>query len=165
MSYPTLEVEHLRSLDQRLLDVFTTAKSLRKPEVCGFKLKCGKGNAVLVSEYITSYRLKTVFLHLVQLFLKSDTLSLGKMVLMVYEHLEGCLKRGRLPLFFDPEVDVLAGSKTSTEDSIRVAMTMTKLVRYMYRRDFQRDEKDDLVEEKRLVATYGENLRKIGVID
>jgi ankyrin repeat protein len=135
--FPTLEVEHLVNLDQRLADVFITAKCLRKPEVCGFRIKDEKGRVLNAGEFITSYRLKTVFLHLVPEFLKSK-LSLGAMVLMVFEQLEKYLEEGRLPSFFDePHVNVLAASRLSAKDSLRVARLMKGLVRSICERDFQ----------------------------
>ncbi|XP_064652875.1 uncharacterized protein LOC135503293 [Lineus longissimus] len=151
ISYPTLEVEHMQSLDERLMDVFITVKSLRRPEVCGFKIRNENGKAVAVGEHITSYRLKSVFLHLVELFLKSKTLSHGKMVLMVYEHMEKCLARRRLPSFFDPTVDVLAGCRLNTKDSHIVAKMMARLVKSMYERDFQSAVAKDLEEEQEII--------------
>ena len=103
-----------------------------------------------VSDFVTSYRLKTVFLHLVEMFLQSD-LSHGKMVLMVYEYLEKCLERKRLPSFADPSVNVLAGSKLSRVDSLKVVKAMTRLVRAMYEEGFQSEKAADERNERMLL--------------
>ncbi|XP_064642866.1 serine/threonine-protein phosphatase 6 regulatory ankyrin repeat subunit A-like [Lineus longissimus] len=174
-SYPTIEVDYLKALDKRVKAVFITAKCVRKAEVCGFKIKINKGDMVCgykiknnnvniksVSELVTSYRLKSVFLHLVELFLKSD-MSLGKMVLMVYEHLEKCLERDNLPMPMNNNVNVLAGSKLSTEDSLQVTRIMARFVRRLYERDVsaeqrERDPREEAQGLMRLRAEYEQEL-------
>ena len=133
ISYPTLEVEHLLSLDERVKSVYLAAKCVRKPEVCQFKVMNSQGQVYSVGHYVTSYRLKTSFLHLVVTFKDSD-LSLERMVLMVYEYLEECLERGTLPMFFNPSVNVIVGSKLDIRDSLKVARAMTEFVRQLYKK-------------------------------
>ncbi|XP_064625518.1 ankyrin-3-like [Lineus longissimus] len=142
LSFPTLEVHFISALDERIKEVFITAKCLRKPEVCGFKVRNSQGDVNFVSEYITSFRLKTVFLNLAELFVRSD-FSLGKMVLMMYEQLEVCMKRGKLPMFFDMTINVLAGSRVSVEDSLQVTRLMLGFVQSLYERDFSHEKEID----------------------
>ncbi|XP_064645420.1 ankyrin-1-like [Lineus longissimus] len=154
VSYPTLELEHIQALEDRVKDVYITAKSIRNIEVCRFKVKNDKGDTKLVSELVTSYRLKSVFLQLVELFRESD-MSLGKMVLMVYERLEKLLEIDHLPMFFRPDINVLAGSKLSTKESLKVTKIMTRFVRSLYERDFSPEQREhDSAEEKRVIEIF-----------
>ncbi|XP_064647015.1 serine/threonine-protein phosphatase 6 regulatory ankyrin repeat subunit B-like, partial [Lineus longissimus] len=159
ISHPTMEVELLLNLDQHLMDVFITAKSLRKPEVCGFKMKNDKDETVPMGEYITSYRLKTSFMHLIEVFQVSK-MSLGKMVLIVYEYLEKCLQRGDLPSFskdtWGRPVNVLEGSRLSKERSILAATKMTEFVRCLYERDFSSVKDLDLKEQQIVERKLGD---------
>jgi ankyrin repeat protein len=136
MSYPPQEVKHLSSLPPEDKDVYVTAKCLRLPEICGFKIQDDKNNIRIVSEYATSYRLKTVFLHLSEMF-KDSKLSHGRKVLLVFEWLESCLERETLPIFFNTSYNVLAGSRLSTTESLKVVRAMTKFVRKLYERDYE----------------------------
>jgi ankyrin repeat protein len=149
MSYPPQEVQHLRSLPPEDKDVYVTAKCLRLPEISGFKVLDDKGNIRIVSEYATSYRLKTVFLHLSEMF-KESKLSHGRKVLLVYEWLESCLEREKLPMFFNRRYNVLAGSRLSTPDSLKVVRAMTKFVRELYERDYESEAAQDEEEVKRI---------------
>ena len=80
-------------------------------------------------------------------------MSLGKMVLMVYELLENCLERKRLPMYFAPDVDLLEGSKLDAEECLKVARMMTRLFRDLYERDYTPTERErDFREEEQALA-------------
>jgi hypothetical protein len=159
ISYPSLEAESIKCLDQRLRDVFIATKSMRKLEVCGFWIRNEKGEIVQVGEFVTSYRLKTVFLHLVKVFSVSG-LSLGKMVLMVYERLTRCLDEEKLPMVFDQDVNILAGSRLSAKSSLVVARFMVMFVRSLYDRDTTAEVQAD--DTDRLERFMGEERKKYG---
>jgi hypothetical protein len=85
----------------------------------------------VVDEHINKYRLETVFCHLAEKFLKSS-MSPREMVLNIFEELERCLETGRLSSFFDPSLNILAGSERSLDESLNLARSMSKFVTNTY---------------------------------
>lgn len=152
--YPLFEVhvhvKTLKALDERLLNVFIAAKCLREPEVCGFKIKKECGDLVPVKEFVTSFLLKTVFMHLTPVFQNSD-MSHGKMVLMVYESLGRGLEKGNIPSFCPESENVLIGSRLDPELSLLAARKMTKFARFLYERDFPEEKRNDALQEQNVM--------------
>jgi urease accessory protein UreF len=81
---------------------------------------------------------------------KWSNLSHGRKVLLVYERLQSCLERGKLPMFFNRSLNVLAGSRLSRIESLKVVRAMTKFVRKLYERDYESELAQDEEENKQV---------------
>ncbi|XP_064624702.1 poly [ADP-ribose] polymerase tankyrase-2-like [Lineus longissimus] len=134
ISFPHLEVAHISSLESRVKDVYVTAKCLRNPAVCRIVLRDSDGKLQFVNKYLTSYMLKTVFMHNVEAFL-SKNLSLAEMLMVLFSQLEDHLSKRFIPLFWVPRINLLEGLNIDVEKAHQVAKLMTSFVREMVLRD------------------------------
>jgi hypothetical protein len=131
VSFTPLEVHHMQSLEERIKDVFTTAKCLRNPDVCGIMVTDGGKLPRGVNSYITSYLLKMAFLRNVENFMNSRQ-SLGEMVCKVYSDLADDLSKGFVPAFFMPTANALDGLKVDVQNCAKVALGMKTFVQNLY---------------------------------
>jgi ankyrin repeat protein len=131
LSCSHLETEHIAKLDDGIKAAFIAAKCVRSPEVCRILLKDSDGVLYEVDTYITSYLLKTVFLHNVEDFLATSK-TLLHMVYVIYTKLESCLTDGFLSNFWENHVNVLEGLSIDIQKSLQVAKLMTSLIRRWY---------------------------------
>jgi ankyrin repeat protein len=136
ISFSHLETEHMQRLEQRVKDVYITAKSLRSPEFCRILIKEEGSYDKPADKYVTSYMLKMMFLKNVENFLATE-LSLGAMVLKVYDDLVEALSKEFVPLFFMPTANALDGLKLDVKKCAKVARIMQKFVHKLYERDNQ----------------------------
>ncbi|XP_064646401.1 serine/threonine-protein phosphatase 6 regulatory ankyrin repeat subunit B-like [Lineus longissimus] len=155
ISFSHLEVEHINSLENRIKNVYITAKCLKNPDVCRIMIAEGEGLPKNVDDYISSYQLKSMFLMNAEDFRKSEQ-SLGEMVCKVYEDLADALHKGFIPTFFAPGHNVLAGLKLDVAKSAKVASIMKAFVRRLCRKG--EETKDVGVDIKCQTATVKDNI-------
>ncbi|XP_064649055.1 uncharacterized protein LOC135501136 [Lineus longissimus] len=132
ISFSHLEPVTIAPLDPRIKDAYITAKCLRSPMACGVVIKDTNGVIHFVSHFLTSYLLKTVFLHNIDDFLETNR-SLPEMVYIIYSKLEEYLGKGNLPFYWQPSVNLLEGLKLNIAKSHQVAKLMKAIVGRMSR--------------------------------
>ncbi|XP_064650397.1 ankyrin repeat domain-containing protein 50-like isoform X2 [Lineus longissimus] len=132
ISFSHLEPATIAPLDPRIKDAYITAKCLRSPMACGVVIKDTNGVIHFVSHFLTSYLLKTVFLHNIDDFLETNR-SLPEMVYIIYSQLEDYLGKGNLPFYWQPSVNLLEGLKLNIAKSHQVAKLMKAIVGRMSR--------------------------------
>ncbi|XP_064634694.1 uncharacterized protein LOC135492269 [Lineus longissimus] len=132
ISFSHLEPATIKPLAPRIKDAYITAKCLRSPMACGVVIKDKDGVIHFVSHFLTSYLLKTVFLHNINDFLETNR-SLPEMVYIIYSQLEDYLGKGNLPFYWQPSVNLLEGLKLNIAKSHQVAKLMTATVGRMSR--------------------------------
>ncbi|XP_064644080.1 ankyrin repeat domain-containing protein 50-like [Lineus longissimus] len=106
ISFSHLEPVTIAPLDPRIKDAYITAKCLRSPMACGVVIRDTDGVIHFVIHFLTSYLLKTVFLHNIDDFLETNR-SLPEMVYIIYSQLEEYLGKGNLPFYWQPSVNLL----------------------------------------------------------
>ncbi|XP_064643188.1 uncharacterized protein LOC135497311 [Lineus longissimus] len=140
ISFAHLEAEHIAKVQPRIRDAYVAAKCLRNPDVCRIMFRDKDGILNNADKYVSSYMLKTVFLHKVEDFLENEK-SLIEMVDIIYTELERCLEDKVLPLFWQPGANHIAGMKGDPKKALRVAKLMREFVGRLKMREMDSDTK------------------------
>lgn len=111
VSFVEYENYIMKNLPQHLLDVYIVAKAVRNPRISGRE----------VDDIITSYLLKTVFLHEIDEQFLDNTFSLEEMVCILYQRLVERLSSGVLPSYFLPTCNIMDSCKFSLEETLSTA--------------------------------------------
>ncbi|XP_064651998.1 serine/threonine-protein phosphatase 6 regulatory ankyrin repeat subunit C-like [Lineus longissimus] len=137
-SFAELETLHISSLAPEVKNIFVTAKMIRNPDVCRIMIRDKMGMMHSVDKFISTYMLKTVFLHNVEVFFESGE-SFSKKVFKIYEELEKALSDTLLPSYWQPCINVLDQVRTDTAKAFEVAKIMKAFVGALYMRDGLQD--------------------------
>ncbi|XP_064621808.1 ankyrin-3-like [Lineus longissimus] len=143
VTFSKLEVEHIRNLPDRVKDAYILAKCLRSPVVCRVVVQDDDGVIYFVDKFITSYLLKTVFMHNVDEFLVHQR-PLVEMAYILYCQLEYYLSHGFLPLFWMQKVNLLEGVNINAAKSHKVAAHMKAHIGKLYHEELGKEPPVDL---------------------
>ncbi|XP_064642826.1 ankyrin-3-like isoform X2 [Lineus longissimus] len=142
VTFSLLEVEHIKNLEDRVKDAYILAKCLRNPVACHVVIK-DEGVIHFVGKFVTSYFLKTVFMHNVEDFLNHER-PLVEMAYILYSQLEYYLSHGYIPIFWMPKINLLEGVDISAAKAHKVAAHMKAHVGERYREELNKEPPDDV---------------------
>ncbi|XP_064651249.1 ankyrin-3-like [Lineus longissimus] len=142
ITFSLLEVKHFKGLEDRVKDAYILTKCLRSPVVCQVVVR-DEGVVHFVGEFITSYFLKTVFMHNVEDF-RNHERPLVEMAYILYSHLEYYLSHGFIPMFWMPKINLLEGVDINAVKCHKVAAHMKAHVGERYREELQREPPEDV---------------------
>ncbi|XP_064648489.1 ankyrin repeat domain-containing protein 50-like [Lineus longissimus] len=137
VTFSQLEVAHIKDLQPRVKNAYILAKCLRDPVVCQVVVK-DDGMLHFVDKFLTSYLLKTVFMHNVKDFLDHER-PLVEMAYILYSQLEYYLSRGSIPIFWMPKVNLLQGVNINAAKSHKVAAHMKAFVGGLYKEELNQE--------------------------
>ncbi|XP_064648488.1 ankyrin-1-like [Lineus longissimus] len=144
VTFSQLEVAHIKDLPARVKNAYILAKCLRDPVVCQVVVKDDR-MLHFVDKFLTSYLLKTVFMHNVKDFLHHEPpLPLVEMAYILYSHLEYYLSRGSIPIFWMPKVNLLQGVNINAAKSHKVAAHMKAFVGGLYKEELNQEPPGDV---------------------